>query len=621
MATQQYDARARRRLIAYARRHQYIVETAAQAGAQALWREWARLIRGPVRRWITRLAMEQRLGQRQLTVPEELLEEGMKALPAVIREVEKLLATYIGTVQGLMGLPLWEIAVADLEHRLERAAKQTWGRLLNPDLLLRRIDQAIQQGRGLEGAIALVIDSTARRYHEAERLVRTELNGALVHTAGVSYADAGAEELEWLTAQDSRVRGMRPHDRANHVAMHGQRRKMSQADLFRTPLGSLMRWPGDRMYNPPAAEIVNCRCTVVPIFPDKLVKPEAPKAKPKPKPKPKPTPEPATAGPPWDDPDTIASLRLAGVLPDEDWERWYAHWRMRQPALSKRQAAALIDRLSLVVVQAFAKAVPESAPQELTKAIRAALNGDRQALGPALQKAISGLPSAKRLDIADVVRKTGEVVEQALGAFRHPVAATHQLKLKEAGPKVKKAYEFVMGLLHPERQKLYEPPNVIKDSSTSRSYHSASKNMAALSPDVLKEDLGSTMAHELGHWLERWMRTEQRSARFILDRATGPLKKLRELSPGLKYESDEYAFPGDFLDPYVGKPYTAGGYATDPTNWRASEVVSMGFEYLYRWTRGSTGGIQYLGGYRLLALHRDHLRYILGLIMEMSGAP
>ncbi len=59
----------------------------------------------------------------------------------------------------------------------------------------------------------------------------------------------------WLTARDSRVRGLRPRDTSNHVVLDGQRRT-----FFKRFSNGLMypRQPGGR-----ASEVVNCRCVML----------------------------------------------------------------------------------------------------------------------------------------------------------------------------------------------------------------------------------------------------------------------------------------------------------------------------------------------------------------------
>lgn len=96
------------------------------------------------------------------------------------------------------------------------------------------------------------------------------------------------------------------------------------------------------------------------------------------------------------------------------------------------------------------------------------------------------------------------------------------------------------------------------------------------SGDVIYMDKSAgarTTVHELGHWLETVNPDVHQAAIDFLDKRTkgDDLQNLTELRPGLGYRPDEKARPDAFFDPYVGKDY--GG--------RASEVVSMGMEYMY----------------------------------------
>jgi hypothetical protein len=100
-----------------------------------------------------------------------------------------------------------------------------------------------------------------------------------------------------------------------------------------------------------------------------------------------------------------------------------------------------------------------------------------------------------------------------------------------------------------------------------------------------------TIVHELGHWLESVSpEMHKRAGEFLKRRAGKELpKRLSVLTGNARYRDDELAVKDDFKDPYVGKYYglnlrdLAGG-KQGKVNWNtmyASEVISMGVEYLY----------------------------------------
>lgn len=81
--------------------------------------------------------------------------------------------------------------------------------------------------------------------------------------------------------------------------------------------------------------------------------------------------------------------------------------------------------------------------------------------------------------------------------------------------------------------------------------------------------------HQVFHEYAHYMEFENRqlavaSRKFIEDRSTSPEPvKLKDIT-GQNYRDTEMAFPGNFIDPYVGKIYGAAGTPT--------EVISMGVE-------------------------------------------
>lgn len=101
---------------------------------------------------------------------------------------------------------------------------------------------------------------------EAKRIARTEMHNA--HQMGImnTYYEMGVEYTQWSSAHDSRVRGLKPKDKADHVKMDGEI----------IPLGGTysndLQYPGDT--KGPIYEWINCRCGNVPfIMPDGYIAP------------------------------------------------------------------------------------------------------------------------------------------------------------------------------------------------------------------------------------------------------------------------------------------------------------------------------------------------------------
>lgn len=92
-----------------------------------------------------------------------------------------------------------------------------------------------------------------------------------------------------------------------------------------------------------------------------------------------------------------------------------------------------------------------------------------------------------------------------------------------------------------------------------------------LKPGEIRE---RTIVHEMGHWFEHNSdETQANIYSWMKYRTSGEsLKKLDDIHPGIGYKQDEVTREDKFMNPYIGRDY---GYG-------ASEVASMGFEYMFR---------------------------------------
>ena len=129
------------------------------------------------------------------------------------------------------------------------------------------ISDGYQSGAGIN-KVAANIETRFEQLKtwEAKRIARTEIHNA--HQMGImnTYYDMGVQYTQWSSAHDSRVRGLKPKDKANHVKMDGEI----------IPLGGTysngLQYPGDT--KGPIYEWINCRCGNVPfIIPDGYIAP------------------------------------------------------------------------------------------------------------------------------------------------------------------------------------------------------------------------------------------------------------------------------------------------------------------------------------------------------------
>lgn len=105
-----------------------------------------------------------------------------------------------------------------------------------------------------------------------------------------------------------------------------------------------------------------------------------------------------------------------------------------------------------------------------------------------------------------------------------------------------------------------------------------------------------TIFHEYGHHVESRTGAKKASGDWVRSRATSQEEKpLSELTGNPRYKEKEKAFPGKFIDPYVGKIYGDG----------ETEVISMGIERF-----SSPGNMR-----RLRQQDEEHFNLALGLLV------
>ncbi len=90
----------------------------------------------------------------------------------------------------------------------------------------------------------------------AAMIARTELTQAQNTGTFEGYKATGVKRVKWLSFNDGKS-GDRHHERMNGKIIE-------VGEMFETPLGNKMRFPGDS--RAPIIETINCRCTVAPVI-------------------------------------------------------------------------------------------------------------------------------------------------------------------------------------------------------------------------------------------------------------------------------------------------------------------------------------------------------------------
>ena len=159
-----------------------------------------------------------------------------------------------------------------LEYSEEKLLNKTF---IASEATLARVDENINKIITEGYRSGLGIDHVGReiskrfqqlRTWESRRIARTEIHTA--HNQGImkSYETLGVDYTEWVSAHDSRVRGRKKTDKANHVKMDGE------IIPFGGTYSNGLKYPGDM--DGPIEEWINCRCANAPfIMPDGMMAP------------------------------------------------------------------------------------------------------------------------------------------------------------------------------------------------------------------------------------------------------------------------------------------------------------------------------------------------------------
>lgn len=161
-----------------------------------------------------------------------------------------------------MGLTLHQQnAVNSYRALLEAGSRQALNRALRD----RRYDRAVQNQNDkplTPTQIERMVEAYRRKLLNlrAETIARTETlrvgnmarREALLQTLATAEIAPERVQRQWVAIQDDRTRD-------THSALHGQLRGLNEP--FESPSGALLMQPGDP--TAPAAETINCRCTVI----------------------------------------------------------------------------------------------------------------------------------------------------------------------------------------------------------------------------------------------------------------------------------------------------------------------------------------------------------------------
>jgi len=134
----------------------------------------------------------------------------------------------------------------------------------NTDNMVRaRVAEAIADGLSVTEMRAMLQDAfTVRRQPwQLDRIARTETHQAQEGGSWHASRQNGVEFKRWITARDSRVRGLEPDDDADHASMEEMGPLPLSVPFVDTRSGARLMFPGDRGGAVSGADTINCRCT------------------------------------------------------------------------------------------------------------------------------------------------------------------------------------------------------------------------------------------------------------------------------------------------------------------------------------------------------------------------
>jgi len=124
-----------------------------------------------------------------------------------------------------------------------------------------QIKQIILDGYKSGEGINYVANMLRKRFQqletwEAKRIARTEIHNAHNRAVMDTYKEYDVQYTMWVSGYDDRVRGLKKHDKADHVILDGEIIRLG--DTYSNGL----KYPGDT--DGPIEEWINCRCANAP---------------------------------------------------------------------------------------------------------------------------------------------------------------------------------------------------------------------------------------------------------------------------------------------------------------------------------------------------------------------
>ncbi|MFQ5841062.1 MAG: phage portal protein [Thermodesulfobacteriota bacterium] len=119
--------------------------------------------------------------------------------------------------------------------------------------IMKQVITGIEDGETIDQIADRIKGEYKMTANRARTIARTETGGAFNAGEEMTFRNNGIEKKEWLTAKFE--------VRESHDSMDGQIVKIN--DKFRTGAGNYLLYPGDP--EGPAADIINCRCALLPV--------------------------------------------------------------------------------------------------------------------------------------------------------------------------------------------------------------------------------------------------------------------------------------------------------------------------------------------------------------------
>lgn len=105
-----------------------------------------------------------------------------------------------------------------------------------------------------------------KKPEQLDRIARTEVHQAQEGGSHAAAVQNGVEMKQWVTARDSRVRGLEMDDKADHDGIEKQGPIPINVPFKDPRSGAQLMFPGDRSGALSGADTINCRCVSVPDF-------------------------------------------------------------------------------------------------------------------------------------------------------------------------------------------------------------------------------------------------------------------------------------------------------------------------------------------------------------------